>query len=260
MSMNREIYMNKIEEVLYIITHKVILRSSLNLLDLNVRLEDFYKQLFNLLFSYDLVNANVLTHNQTAFDLIDTDRKIIIQISSTASKRKIEDTLSKSIIGSEYAEYALYFMFIGDSASRLVGKKYNNPYNVIFDSKNNIYDVDTILKYINSLDILKLKEVYKLVNDSFNYNKSSVIRVKSLLPKVVQILCSKNLDQELNTVLDTRSYEIEEKIKLNKLIETKYIIDEYAPYEHLMTKIYNEFDRNGNNKSKALFHKIKKSL
>lgn len=39
--MNNEIYMDFIEERLYVLKHRIILRSELNILNLNLRAEDF---------------------------------------------------------------------------------------------------------------------------------------------------------------------------------------------------------------------------
>ena len=71
-NMNNEIYMDFIEERLYVLKHRIILRSELNILNLNLRAEDFYRELFNAIYGYNLINANVLEQNASSIDLIDT--------------------------------------------------------------------------------------------------------------------------------------------------------------------------------------------
>ena len=52
-NMNNEIYMDFIEERLYVLKHRIILRSELNILNLNLRAEDFYRELFNAIYGYN---------------------------------------------------------------------------------------------------------------------------------------------------------------------------------------------------------------
>lgn len=106
-NMNNEIYMDFIEERLYVLKHRIILRSELNILNLNLRAEDFYRELFNAIYGYNLINANVLEQNASSIDLIDNKNKVIIQVTCTVSKTKIEKTLSKAILKEKYADYTL---------------------------------------------------------------------------------------------------------------------------------------------------------
>ena len=256
-NMNNEIYMDFIEERLYVLKHRIILRSELNILNLNLRAEDFYRELFNAIYGYNLINANVLEQNASSIDLIDNKNKVIIQVTCTVSKTKIEKTLSKAILKEKYADYTLYFIFIGHGAKKLKGKKYTNPYQVSFDSKNNIFDIDYILKKINSLNIDNMTLVYDVVVKYLKLENVTQVRLNSLLPKVIKsILCTyvnEDLPEKIN---DVKAFEISEKIKYNNLEECCDVIDRWAPYEHSMAKIYNEFDSNGKLKSLSLLMKF----
>ena len=55
--MNNEVYMNFIEERFYVLKHRVELRSTLNILNLHIRSEDFYRELFNLI--YDFIKRKI---------------------------------------------------------------------------------------------------------------------------------------------------------------------------------------------------------
>ena len=140
---------------------------------------------------------------------------------------------------------------------KLKGKKYTNPYQVSFDSKNNIFDIDYILKKINSLNIDNMKLVYDVVVKYLKLENVTQVRLNSLLPKVIKsILCTyvnEDLPEKIN---DVKAFEISEKIKYNNLEECCDVIDRWAPYEHSMAKIYNEFDSNGKLKSLSLLMKF----
>ena len=254
--MNNEVYMNFIEERFYVLKHRIELRSTLNILNLHIRSEDFYRELFNLIYDFKLANANVLEQNASSIDLIDNENKVIFQVTCTVTKNKIEKTLSKQILRERYSDYTLYFIFIGKNAKKLIGRVYNNPYDISFDSKKNIYDVDLILKKINSLNIDNLKRVYDLVMKYLKLIDIPQMRVNSLLPKVIKALCTYDNEDNFETINDTKIYEISEKIKFNNLEESEFVINTWAPYECVMVKIYEEFDQNGKLKSEVLLMKF----
>lgn len=256
--MNNGIYLDYIIRYLSILQITVIEKSKINILDTNLYAEDFYRDLFNLVYGLNLENANSLKQNAPSIDLIDNANKTIIQVTSTVTKDKIENTLSKSIFEREYFNYTLYFIFIGKSAENLIGKKYKNPYKIKFDSNNNIYDISRIIKKIKSLDIDNLRRVYELVKKYFEKPEISPKRVNELLPKVIKaILCYD--DQEYLKMKDNIDpFEISEKINFNNLRESKYVIDEWILYQYCMVNIYEEFDRSGKLKSIAVLRRINK--
>lgn len=255
--MNSEFYISFIEYHLHYLQRIIITRSTLNILNLHIRSEDFYRELFNMIYGYKLVNANMIEPNASSIDLVDDENKIIFQVTCTSTKEKIEQTLSKEILKEKYSDYSLYFMFIGKNAEHLIGKEYKNPYNISFDSQNHIYDVDILLRKINFLPIDNLKNIYDLVKKYLL--PTDIIpqqRVKSLLPMVIKALCTYNDNENFVSFDDTKAFEINQKIQFNHLKESEDLIHEWAPYEGIMMKIYNEFDQSGHLKSKAILMKI----
>lgn len=170
--MNSEKYMDFIEERLYTLQYRIIKRAKLNLQDLNVRSEDFYREMLNQIYGYNLINKNKCKQNFTSIDLQDDDNKILIQVTCTVTKEKINNTLIKDIL-KEYPDYTMYFVFIGEKAKSLIGKKYNNPHKINFNSKENIIDLDILIDKINSLDIKDLKKVYEVVKAYLGNEESS---------------------------------------------------------------------------------------
>lgn len=255
--MNSEFYISFIEYHLHYLQRIIITRSTLNILNLHIRSEDFYRELFNMIYGYKLVNANMIEPNASSIDLVDNENKIIFQVTCTPTKEKIEQTLSKEILKEKYSDYSLYFMFIGKNAEHLIGKEYKNPYNISFDSQNHIYDVESLLRRINFLSIDNLKNVYDLVKKYLL--PTDIIpqqRVKSLLPMVIKALCTYNDNENFVSFDGTKAFEINQKIEFNHLKESEELIHKWAPYEGIMMKIYNEFDQSGHLKSKAILMKI----
>ena len=95
--MSRQKYFNFIEEKLSILATRIEIRGGLNILDLNLHSENFYLHFLNLLFGWDLINCNKVQHNMAGIDLVDTRNNIVAQVSSTATRQKIESALSKDL-------------------------------------------------------------------------------------------------------------------------------------------------------------------
>ena len=80
--------------------------------------ENFYLHFFNLLFGYKLENLNTFLQNVEAIDLIDHTNKIVIQVSATNTKQKVESTLEKEIIKT-YSAYTFKFISISFSLIKI---------------------------------------------------------------------------------------------------------------------------------------------
>src|SRR5690606_22008297 len=100
-------------------------------LNLHMHSESFYLHLLNLLYGYKLENLNKSLQNAEAIDLIDHKSKIIIQVSATSTKTKIESALEKEII-KKFPSYKFIFLSISKDASKLRKVKFNNPHGISF--------------------------------------------------------------------------------------------------------------------------------
>jgi hypothetical protein len=85
---NRQRYITVIGRRLAYLKAEVQSFSTLNLLDINVHAENFYRDFFNLLgWSFD--NTNYYSNNYAHIDLIDTTNKLAIQVTSQNNNEKI---------------------------------------------------------------------------------------------------------------------------------------------------------------------------
>lgn len=162
--MNRQRYYNEISEWLEILSNRIKTNGKLNILDLNIHAETFYRDLLNYIYGYQLESANVSSAKMEAIDLIDSENKLVIQVSSTATKQKIENTLNKEKT-SEYAakNYKIKFLFIADEAQKLRSDKYSNPHKISFSPHEDIMDKVSLLASISQLSI----DTYSFVHDLF---------------------------------------------------------------------------------------------
>ena len=177
--MNRTEYYKYIEDKLHILARKITTKGKLNLLDLHIHSENFYLHLFNLLYNYNLENLNQSLQNVEAIDLVDHVNKIIIQVSSTNTKQKIELTLEKEIV-KKYSNYTFKFISIAEDATNLRKKTFTNPHFISFNPHKDIYDITSILSKILSLDIDKQKEIYRYIQKELG-NEIDIIKLESNL-------------------------------------------------------------------------------
>jgi hypothetical protein len=189
-----------------------------------------------------------------AIDLIDTTNKIIIQVSATATKRKIESALAKDL--SKYTGYSFKFISISKDASDLRAKTFSNPHNLVFSPANDIFDISTILKIINALHIARLKEVYEFVKKELK-SEPDPEKIESNLTTIINILSKVDWGKGASGH-EKVPFEIEEKISYNHLDTARTLIDDYKIHYSRIDKIYTDFDKQGANKSFSILGGIRK--
>ena len=253
---NRQIYYNYIADKLEILSFRIKTNGKLNLLDLNIHSETFYRDVLNILYDYNLNPSNVGKSNYEAIDLIDEEKKLVLQVTATATTTKINDTLKKTKIKElSDQDYRLKFIFIADEAKKLRAKTYKNNHNINFDSTIDILDKVSVLESVTQLKIEKLTNLYDLMQKEFG-EKPDPVKLSSNLVLIVNFLAKENLGNVINTI-QLNDYGIEEKIGFNDLNEIKEsTFDEYKVYYGILDRIYEEFIREGTNKTLSVFRKI----
>ena len=254
--MNRTRYYNYIEEKLNFLAYRIEKRGKINLLDLNIHSETFFAELFNILYDYNLVNLNCIKQNAEGIDLVDTKNKIIIQVSATCTKEKIENSLNKGIY-LFYKDYNFKFISISKEVSnKLRITEFENPYNLIFDSQKDILDSTTLLRYILNLEIDKQKILFEFIKKELG-EEISTVKVDSNLAEIINVLAKEDLDLK-SAKINTTVFVIEEKINYNNLNGVRELIDDYKIFSVKLDQKYVEFDRGGKNRSTSILQIIRK--
>jgi hypothetical protein len=251
--MNRSKYFNAIEEKLSFLATRIEMRGGLNLLDLNLHSENFYLHFLNLLFGWDLVNLNIKQHNAAGIDLVDTTNKIIVQVSATSTKQKIESALAKNL--SSYKGYTFKFISISKDAKDLRTKTFSNPNDLIFSPAKDIFDISMLLSKILAMDIDQQKKIYEFFKKELQCEPDPD-KVESNLTTIIKILSKENWKKEMSG-FKTAPYDIEAKISYNQLNSAKALIDDYKIHYHRIDKIYSDFDKQGANKSLSILNGIR---
>ncbi len=252
--MKRQDLFNYIENLLSGLAYRVERRGKLNILDLHLHSENFYRDFFNLLFGWNLVNLNEENQNVEAIDLIDRENKIIIQVSSINTKQKIDNALAKSSM-EDYVGWSFKFISIARSANNLKNKRFINKYGVSFTPSEDIYDIDAILHEILGLNTERLQIIADFLKSELGNNLSAAA-LESDLEKVILILSKIDISEFEGIKVDNE-FQIDEKIDYNSLSNSIDIIKEYNIWQTAVKRIYDAFDAEGMNKSFFVLQKIR---
>ncbi|HAB54219.1 MAG TPA: hypothetical protein DCE80_18900 [Ignavibacteriales bacterium] len=251
--MNRQTNFNFIKEKLSLLATCIEMSGGLNILDLHLHSENFYLHFFNLLFGWELQNLNAVQKNAAGVDLVDTSNKIIVQVSATATKQKIESALAKNL--SNYKGYAFKFISISKDAKNLRTKTFSNPHNLTFSPDDDIFDIPSLLKLICSMDIDQQKGVYEFLKKELK-SEPDPEKIESNLTTIIKILSKEDWSQGTSG-FETLPYDPEIKISYNQLDTARVLIDDYKIHYHRIDKIYSDFDKQGVNKSISILNVIR---
>ena len=253
--MNRSNYFDTIEEKLNILAVRITSRGRLNLLNLNLHSENFYYHFMNLLFGWDTKNANPLSGNAEAIDLIDHSNKLIIQVSSTSTKQKIESSLEKKII-KDHPGYRFKFVSIARDADSLRKMTFKNPYDCIFDPVQDIIDKHSILTFISELEISKQKEVCRFILAELG----SPVEELKLDTTIADLINFLHNHKPTTSKLDVSLYPFNPDVKIdyNDLEISRSVIEELSIYGPDISIKYSTYDQEGINKSRSVIHTISK--
>lgn len=248
-------YYEYIEEKLHTLASRITTAGKLNVLNLHLHSEAFYLHFFNTLYGYNLENLNKYLQNAEAIDLIDHDKKIVIQVSSTNTKAKVESALDKEII-KEYSGYTFKFISIAKDTSSLRKNSFVNKYSIIFDPQDDIHDIASILSHILNQDIETQKEIYQFIKKELG-GEVDIVKLDSNLATIINILAKEEWN-DANKTNPVNHFEIENKISYNELNSAKTLVEEYSLYHGKVDTKYAEFDSLGMNKSNSVLATMKR--
>ena len=252
--MNRPNYFNVIEERINLLALRIISRGRLNILDFHGHSENFYQYFLNEVYGWQVTNENDVKQNVEAIDLVDHTNKLIFQVSATASKQKIESSLSKDTI-KNYKGYTFKFVSIARDANELRKETFTPRHGISFNPVFDIIDKNSILSKIRGLNINDQECIYKFVKKEL-VNEIDSLKLESNLATVINILSKEdwNIKEPISQI---NSFEIDRKITHNNLNTAKIIINDYSLHYSRVDKIYTEFDLQGSNKSSSVLSTIR---
>lgn len=165
---------------------EICLDSCSNLQDSKLFSENIICTLLNKIYDFNLHNGNIDKFNAPGFDLIDKDKKIIVQVSSQNKKEKVKYSLAKCD-KEDYRDYRFYYFQLSLSKT-FKSPEYSAQY-IKYDKSNYYINLGIIIRHIYNIeDINKLKEIsdylesqygtiriYKSFEKKISYNTKRLI-------------------------------------------------------------------------------------
>lgn len=158
----RGYFIGQIIDELTAVSHQVKSRAGLQLFDLNRYLEDFFKDILNIVYDYKLKNLNDDRSNNPGLDLGDEGAKVAFQVTSTKTSDKINKTLKKAA-GQVGKFPTIYVLILQDKQGSYSGLDADLAKPFDFKAEENILDIGDVLKDVLSLPIDRLQELFALV-------------------------------------------------------------------------------------------------
>ena len=198
--MHRKEKIEKIVELFARFRTEVESLNSLNLYDINIHAENVIIPILNLVYGVNLVNINNQVKNSAAIDLVDTENRIAIQVTSTATGEKIKHTINEFVKNKRPEDYDRLLVYIITEKQ----KRYSDSiFSVANDNKlefseKDILDYSDILKEINSfINLAKIDSLLQLLKDEFCEEEISKrryllehkesIKTEILFPNILEI-------------------------------------------------------------------------
>lgn len=141
--------------------------------DNNRYAQDFFVELWNLLWWYSLENADYIKNaNQDTYDLIDKKSKLLIQVTSQKDIWKIRKTLNSFKSSYEWQFDKIKIWIIWEKGKYRINF---DMYSDFFDKDKDIIDIKTISNKIMSIsDTSKLWKISTIVDNYFQLNEKPI--------------------------------------------------------------------------------------
>lgn len=161
---NNEVYYQNIRSKLTRLVAEVAADNKSNMESINIHAESFYREFLNTIFDWKLVNANDLKPNAKGIDLIYPDGKVVVQVSKTFTKQKIQTSLNHS---NEYIGSHFYFVPISNDSKQFTAADFDNN-GLDFNPKTDILTPAILCeRIVKRCNIEKQKKLSMLVDRYF---------------------------------------------------------------------------------------------
>jgi len=237
---------SNISRVLAITRYDIEQRQLKNIFDLNIHGENYFRDIFNFVFEhkkYKFENDNFNSKNSSCIDLIDKNKKLAYQITTTRTKDKIINTL-QAFKQEKYKNYTIKIFFLLEKANP------NENTIVEIKEKFSINLNDCLLDYTDLINDIENLETNRLVelNQKYFANKTEKYTDEIVLNLVFKHLLTNylvvkpNYDDNFGT-LDTNDKLVVNNInqriasEINKGLDYVCVVNEADNESDLMTDL-----------------------
>jgi len=159
----REKQMNFITDKLSYLQTKIRNRNSLNLTDINIHAENFFRDFFDKM-GDSFSNTNFDSQNAAHIDLIDPENKRAIQITSQNDNQKITQAIEGFYKDGSKKDYKLQVLLISKDAKNY-STDFTSQGKYPFNHKEDVIDIRRLLAKINNEKVPVINSIARFLED-----------------------------------------------------------------------------------------------
>lgn len=147
-------------------------RNASKLYDLNIHCEELFCDILNVVLDIrhpgiHLTSANTAsTPNCAGIDLIDRSQKIIVQVTSSSTNKKVKHTFAEIKASKKYIGYTLYFMFIAGEMEKINLRSNRAPTGIVCKRENLLYSEKLVGLLQGKKD--KCEKLFKILHENLD--------------------------------------------------------------------------------------------
>ena len=232
----RKIAFDNISRFLAITRYDIEQHQLINDQSLNIHGENWFRDIFNFIYDLNLINANFLSANYPAIDLVDDTNNIVYQITTTRTKDKVEHTLTK-IAETIYKDFSLKIFFLLEKA------KFNKETRDYFLNEYSINISDILKDYRDLIKDIETLETDKLIelNKRFFSFDTTKYTDEIILDLIFKHLLKEQKKIKKDFYEDFGNIDINSKIEINSINERiSFEIKKGADYRAIIDNFCNE--------------------
>lgn len=159
----------------------------LNLQDINLHAENFFRDLLNLVFAYKLKNINITEPNATAIDLGCEVNRIAIQVTSTSDLAKIKHTFSGFTRKGLQTKYdRLVVLILGQKKKYRETAMSDGGFSMAL--ADDIWDVSDLLRLIGDLPTATLQSCHDFLSRELPVREPKQSNEVGTLVRLIEVL------------------------------------------------------------------------
>lgn len=192
--MNRKSCIDGIVYYLSILRISVEMHNSLNHQDINVASENFFRDILNLAFGYQLKNINIVQRNAQAIDLGDDEARIAIQVTSSNGLAKVRHTHSGFVkSGLENTYDRLIVLMIREKTS-FKQDTLGDPGGFQISLRDDVWGISDLLRQMEDLPLEKLVECEKYLKDGISVRRPREANEVQTLMRLIEVLSEADVE------------------------------------------------------------------
>lgn len=209
--MSREEIIRQIIKCFALLRYQLEYKQDLGDYSLNIYSENLFRDMLNIIFEYELENANFDDKNAPYIDLIDSKNKIAIQITSTKTKDKIDNTL-KILNNKPNYKVKILFLIEKPNIKNSSFNEWTKKYNI--DISKCLIDTKDLVTYINNLNQDKIEKIYCFCDTQILKTYTTEIVLNLVINHILRNYRRVNVNYA-DDFKDLKN--VDEKIKINNL-------------------------------------------